>query len=99
MRHDMAKVVTERPRYRSSWPNRSTRWHLNPNQAGKLTDEDREFGEFGPSRMPCSHYSKYGGKEDSGHKYFSDLLGPLRNFLRKQVGRAWNDVYSELSAI
>lgn len=30
------------------------------------------------------------------HKEFSDLLGPLRGYLRKQVGRPWDKVYSEL---
>lgn len=27
---------------------------------------------------------------------FSDLLGPLRRFLRRSVGRRWDDVYGEL---
>src|SRR5690242_7166676 len=29
-------------------------------------------------------------------KEFNDHLGPLRRYLRKQVGRPWNKVYSEL---
>jgi len=32
-------------------------------------------------------------------KEFSDLIGPLRKYLRKQIGRPWNDVYSELSQV
>src|SRR5690348_7504262 len=28
-------------------------------------------------------------------KWFSDLLGPLKRWLQSQVGRHWNDVYSE----
>lgn len=32
-------------------------------------------------------------------KCFSDLLGPLRRWLRSQVGRPWNKVYSEASAV
>ncbi len=31
-------------------------------------------------------------------KYFDDLLGPLRKWLRKQVNRPWDKVYSELCA-
>ncbi|MEH1767126.1 hypothetical protein [Nostoc sp.] len=29
-------------------------------------------------------------------KHLSDHLGPLRRFLRSQVGQLWNDVYSQL---
>lgn len=29
-------------------------------------------------------------------KYFDDLLGPLRKWLRKQINRPWDRVYSEL---
>lgn len=32
-------------------------------------------------------------------KWFSDLLGPLRRWLRSQVGRPWDDVYSEACAV
>jgi hypothetical protein len=32
-------------------------------------------------------------------KWFSDLLGPLRRWLQSQVGRSWNDVYSEACAV
>jgi hypothetical protein len=32
------------------------------------------------------------------YKLFSDLLGPLQKYLRSQVGRPWDKVYSELSA-
>lgn len=31
-------------------------------------------------------------------KYFDDLLGPLRKYLRRQVGRPWNKVHSEICA-
>src|SRR5712691_3139007 len=32
-------------------------------------------------------------------KWFSDLLGPLRRWLHAQLGRPWNDVYSEACAV
>ncbi|MBM3822350.1 MAG: hypothetical protein FJ404_05580 [Verrucomicrobia bacterium] len=32
-------------------------------------------------------------------KHFSDLLGPLKRWLRSQVGRPWNDIYSEACAV
>jgi len=33
------------------------------------------------------------------HKGLTDLLGPLRRWLQAQVGRSWNDVYSEACAV
>ena len=32
-------------------------------------------------------------------KWFSDLIGPLRRWLHSQIGRPWNDVYSEACAV
>src|SRR4051794_15838672 len=32
-------------------------------------------------------------------KWFSDLLGSLRRWLQSQVGRPWNDVYSDACAV
>src|SRR5262245_31301513 len=32
-------------------------------------------------------------------KGLTDLLGPLKRWLYSQVGRAWNDVYSEACAV
>ena len=35
----------------------------------------------------------------SDHKTFSDLLGPLRGYLRGCVGRPWDDVWSEICQV
>jgi hypothetical protein len=32
----------------------------------------------------------------NGTKHFSDLLGPLKRYVRRQVGRPWDKVYSEI---
>src|SRR5262249_40852920 len=32
-------------------------------------------------------------------KWFGEHLGPLRRWLRSQVGRPWNDVYSEACSV
>jgi hypothetical protein len=85
MRKDMSKVVTERPR----------RGHANKsNKTGrKLTSAEFEKDDVGPARAPVSRFRQYG----SDAKDFSDLIGPLRRSLRKNVGRPWNKVKSELS--
>jgi hypothetical protein len=37
-------------------------------------------------------------QNQSGGKSLNEHLGPLRRYLRKQVGRPWNKVYSEICA-
>jgi len=86
MRDDMAKVVTERPR----------RGHGNASKktAGRRIrsyDPDHEYDE--PNRLPVARGRQYG--YDS--KEFSDLLNPLKRYLRSCIGQPWNKVHSELS--
>jgi hypothetical protein len=86
MREDMAKVVTERPR----------RGHGNPSKKTtgpriRAYDPDCDYDE--PTRLPIARGRQYG--YDS--KEFSDLLGPLKRYLRSCIGRPWNKIHSELS--
>ena len=82
MREDMAQVVIERPRWGSSM-----RYHqVRPRDIARrdlerLADLPRHEG------MRRPHINS---------KYLSDLLGPLRKFLVRQVGRPWNKVHSEI---
>src|SRR5262245_6915882 len=89
MREDMSKVVIERPREGHGLPSRKTRLRI------RRYDPDKEYDDL-PSRVSGSR-SKYIRPREI--KDFSDLLGPLRRFLRKNVGRPWNLVYSEMKEI
>jgi hypothetical protein len=84
MRHDMAKVVTERPRSGHGNPSRKWGRRLNPNEF--------DLDDHGTARAPIARRRQY-----SDWKAFSDLLGPLRRYLRKQVGRPWDKVWSEIT--
>src|SRR5262245_46473977 len=86
MREDMSKVVIERPREGHSLLSSKTRLRV------KRYDPDKEYDDL-PKRVSGSR-SKYIRAEQT--KHFSDLLGPLLRFLRKNVGRPWNLVYSEM---
>ncbi len=86
MRDDMAKVVTERPRHGHKNKSKKTTGSLIRNY-----DPDAEYDE--PVRLPISRNRQYGGFR----KEFSDLINPLRRYLRSCVGRPWNKVHSELS--
>src|SRR5438876_11302734 len=85
MRKDMAKVVTEAPR--RGHANRSSKW------GRRLTKDEYALDDHGASRAPFSRHRQYGWNA----KEFSDSLGPLRGYLRKQVGRPWDKVWSEIA--
>lgn len=84
MRADMGKVVVERPRRQSYVPNRKfgARLRYIP---------DHDYDEQ-PKRVGISaSYRDYSYSE----KWSKDLLGPLERFLQKNIGQAWDKVYSE----
>src|SRR5579872_1933290 len=83
MRSDMKKVVVERPRWGSRQRNRKFGARLR-------YIEDHDYDEQ-PKRASISESYRNGkGKE------FTDVLGPLKKFLRRRVGMRWNDIYSEM---
>lgn len=76
MRHDMYKVIVERPR-----------------RGGRYSSEHR------PSTDPedqTQHESLKFRHRD--RKWLNENLNPLRRYLNRQVGRRWDQVYSELCA-
>lgn len=84
MRADMHKVVVERERGGSHW--KSRKW------GKRLTFvPDSDYAEQ-PKSVSSARKRQYGYES----KWFTDVLGPLKGFLRSNVGRPWNKVYSEL---
>ena len=91
MRSDMGRVVIERPRYGSSEKSPKIR-HF----PGKINVD----GDYdGPIRLPSSPGKVEGFVPKIEGKSFTDLLGPLRRYLRKNVGRPWDKVHSEAKAV
>ena len=86
MRQDMAKVVTERPRYGHAGRSNKTAF-----RAWRYDSED-QFNDL-TKRISSGRHRQYGWFA----KEFSDRLGPLKKFLRSRVGQHWDKVYSELS--
>lgn len=86
MRADFNKVVNDKTRRGSKNPSLKTGQKLNVN----LRPSDDEF-EDQPKRAPESKRRQYG--YDS--KFHRTNLAPLKGFLRKNVGRPWDKVYSE----
>ena len=89
MRRDLAKVVTERPR--SNHHHRSSKHGVRLSRVQIELARDDEHYDGGSAWLPRSRTLKT--------KQFTDLIGPLRKALRKQVGRPWDAVWSELSAV
>lgn len=82
MRHDLKKVICERPRRGAHGTSPKTALRINPNLDWESGDYDYETHE-----IPLSY---------SEEKEFNDYLKPLQRFLRARLGRPWNDVYSEI---
>src|ERR1039458_2657283 len=87
MRHDMKKLLCERPRIGSSSPSLKTGKRLNPN-----LDYDSGDYDWGPTCLPISRSRQFGYES----KTLNENLNPLERFLRTAIGRAWDEVYSEI---
>jgi hypothetical protein len=87
MRHDMGRVVIERPRWGSHAKSPKIR------QFGGRINEDGDYD--GLTRLPSSREKIYGYAPKIQDKDFTDVLGPLRGYLNKNVGRPWDKVFSE----
>jgi hypothetical protein len=116
MRPDMAKVVTEAPRYGHANKSKKFGGRFSRNEVDAINTllwrgqfssvPDPEADMYGlpeEDTLVDEDFGKAGmigwssGRNENS-KSFSDVLGPLRGYLRKQVGRPWDDVWSELSA-
>lgn len=82
----MKKVVVERPR-------RGSRQRNNKFGARLRYIPDHDYED--QPRKPRG-FQSYG--TSGSRKWFTDVLGPLSGFLRKNVGRPWDKIYSELCA-
>lgn len=82
MRPDMAKVIVERPRYLSRSPSRK-KGYRKYIQSFSIIDEM-------PTKEPML------GSWKGRSKWLNEHLGPMRRFLRGNVGRPWNKVHQEL---
>jgi hypothetical protein len=87
MRKDMSKVVTERPRSRPG----KNKDMLRHRKQKIIIDSDGEMNDSIPLIHKTSMKPKYYDRKD-----FSDLLGPLKKFINSNVGRPWDNVYSEV---
>ncbi len=88
MRKDMAKVVTERRRVGGRIEIKDRRKF----RRGANFDSEEYDDLLPPNREKIRQkwFASWNNKE------FSDLLGPLRGFLFAQIGRPWDDVFSEI---
>lgn len=85
MREDIAKVICERPRRGGKYVRKkSHRRQLN------RIDEDASLKGESMHRRRIYGWSA---------KEFSDFLEPIKGFLKKNAGRPWNKISSELSAL
>lgn len=86
MRHDMHKVLTERPRVGGS-------------RGCEKYGRTRERGTRGDFELLPSSEGMRPRRRGVWRKEFSDLVSPLHRFLLSRVGRPWDDVFSEVCSM
>lgn len=99
MRDDLTKVLCEQERPRS-WDHYSNYRNLKQFEDSRVYDEE----DFEVRAEYCRHTTVGGGgtRESMKHRYgydakmFGEHLSPLYGVIRKNVGRKWDKVYSEL---
>lgn len=95
----MGKVVIERPRARSNERSVKARNMVKIIYRDDISEDFEDSQDYyrwdheGPIRFSGKKAVRLNRKLEV--KESTDLLGPIKRFLRKSVGRAWNDVYSE----
>lgn len=100
MKKFFAKIVTEKPR-RGSFA-RSNKYGRRLTRDEVIAEHDAIVvgsADDGAPMQVAAHRAKMARHSQYGWdaKEFSDLLGPLRKYLRKQVGRPWDKIYSEMN--
>ena len=93
MRKDFKKVLCEEPRSKG-WGNRKA---LNKAKGSVRKYQKATKGDYEDWSLP--NKESMFGKRGRGDKMFGEHLGPLVRFLRKSVGRRWDDVYSEIREV
>lgn len=94
MRADMNKLLCERERTRSWDSHHSYRTH--DHHSWESGDEPVGASVQSGHRESMKYRYRRSGWDDS--KSFSENLNPLYGWVRSNVGRRWNKVYSELCA-
>ena len=85
MRPDMKKVVVERPRWGSRIRNQKFGARLRYIPGHDYDEQPKKAKGFE-------------SLHDGSGKEFTDVLGPLYRYLRSNLGRPWDKVYSEMCA-
>lgn len=89
MREDMDRVLKKK---RNPVTNRMRKRKGEKKREAKIPDEERSSRDSGNlSRRWITGWNEFGGGHHPNHN-------PLLRYLRKQVGRLWDDIYSELRA-
>lgn len=91
MRADMFKVIVERPR-RGVGYYRTLHNEYRAAKKFKLDEDLEVVDEFCGTKLPMRSRRLHWD-----FKQLNENLNPLRRYLEKQVGRPWNDIYSEVS--
>lgn len=89
MREDFKKLLCERER-------RNRHWYPEPKglKKARQKDESGDYEDWAPGAKVSMKKDFFG--ESRKTKELNENLSPLLNFLKANIGRKWDDVYSEI---
>jgi hypothetical protein len=96
MRHDMSKVIVERPRYNGRWVGYHKGRYFESIKSSIRNAVEAYFYDPDDGDMPSAKEPMRRKGRGFYAKSLNENLSPLWNFLESRVGRNWNDVYSEI---
>lgn len=88
----MKKLLCERERHQGHWAD-DNKGSLKDRQK----DEVQDFEDWAPGGKISLGKNPYG--RSRRNKSLNENLNPLRNFLKKSVGRKWDEVFSEINEV
>lgn len=105
MRRDMHKLLCERSRRKDPWADPGDRrtYFRSRDKSVHVDDFVEIDEETGEEKVVIDECDKKVARQRTpmtrSGKELSDFLAPLMGWLRKQVGKKWDNVYSQLSEI
>ena len=96
MRDDFSKILVERPRVGGEGKKHTRRNRRETKQTLRDASTDTDVDVWSFHSMKRLHTSTPNSWDDK--KQLNENLNPLYRYLDKQVGRKWDDVYSEIMA-
>jgi hypothetical protein len=92
MRNDIAKIITERERRSNHWTSKRDKG-VYKKRRNRFAEDDIDKLDSLPRKESTFFHNR------NNYKGQTDHLSPLKGFFRKNLGKKWDDIFSEISSV